>query len=428
MKEMAEGGSLLSPTFAGEPYFNKPPLYFWVGAGAFKLFAPCTYVARLLGAVPALLLLVATYHLGRRLLDARRAFVGCCVLATSSVFVRNSGEPRLDPPLVLCLVAALLAVVAGRENRRLLPLFGLAVAVGVGMKGPGGLLPLAVVGAWSLVQVRAWPWTELRLWAGLLLVPLFVAPWFLHNWALHGDAFLDAYGRDDLLETLQGVGATISPAAKYAQDLALEWWPWIPFVCHGFWRALRERVHGRDPAGSHSLLLAWCAVVAVTVLSIQQPYSRYLYPLLPATSLLAADSIVALAPDWVDRWWTRGLTALLAVATLFLAFGPMSPHSKSRPDLVTFQPYLRTQEADRPILCLGARIPRRMQGAAILYADTTVELLDAAQLRDRLAAAGRPLPVVVYRKEAPETPGLELRPLIRGDEFDLWEARLVPPR
>lgn len=416
MKEMASGGGLLTPTFAGEPYFNKPPLWFWVGAGAFKLFGSGTYVARLLGAVPAILLLVATYRLACRLTDARRAFVAACVLATSSVFVRNSNEPRLDAPLVLTLVAAMLAVVAGRENRRLLPLFGLAVAAG----------PLLVLALWCLFARRLWPLTEPRFWAGLLLVPLFVAPWVLHNLALHGDAFLQAYVTDDLLETAQGLGARYSPLVKYGRDLVLEWWPWIPFICHGFWRVLRRRLKGQDESGTDSLLLAWCAAVAIVVLSIQQPYSRYLFPLLPATSLLAAESIVSLAQDWVDRWWTNGVTALVVAATLVIAYGPLDPHARATPDVVTFAPYLREQKAASPILYLAPRVQRRLQGAAIVYADTTVEQIDAPALLARVTAAGRPLPLLVFRKEVPETPGLTLRRLVPGDEFDLVEASLGP--
>ena len=45
--EMLQSGDWLTPTLDGMPFFHKPPLFYWLTAGAVQVFGPNESAARL---------------------------------------------------------------------------------------------------------------------------------------------------------------------------------------------------------------------------------------------------------------------------------------------------------------------------------------------------------------------------------------------
>jgi 4-amino-4-deoxy-L-arabinose transferase-like glycosyltransferase len=360
----------------------------------------------------------------RRLVDGNTAFLATVVLVTSSVLVRNGGVPRLDAALTLSMVAAVAAVVAGETRPRLRPLFWVAVGIGVGIKGPAAFLPVAIVAFWSVLRRRVSPWNDPWFWAGLPASVAFAAPWFVANDLRYPGVFRQTYLHDDLEATVLGSHMTTPPIRKYATDIVLEWWPWIPFMVHGAWLAVRRCAKGeRD--GPAPLAVAWTLAVAAAVLSIGSAYSRYLFPALPAASVFAAWSLLHIWPR-IARWdLVRGVGCLAAAGTALIAFGPLQPHGEEVPDVVVFEPGLRTQSAMEPVLWLGEKVPRTLQAAAIFYADTTVRPLPPHEARTRLSAGARRIVALLPHEDGVVPAGVATRPLIRGRESDLVELTLA---
>src|SRR6185436_4623215 len=116
-------GDWLELHLGPQPYFNKPPLLFWITMAAFRLFGESTFVAQSTGAIFGLGMLVATWALGCRLVDRRHGLLAALSLATTYVFLKNAAALRFDAAVALCVMGGIATVWAGRKRPAWLPLF-----------------------------------------------------------------------------------------------------------------------------------------------------------------------------------------------------------------------------------------------------------------------------------------------------------------
>src|SRR6202023_1162598 len=79
-REMAERGDWVVPRLQGEPYLDKPPLFYWCVIGSYWLFGIGDAVARLVPALAIHACVLLTYLFGRRSLGERAAFWGALIL------------------------------------------------------------------------------------------------------------------------------------------------------------------------------------------------------------------------------------------------------------------------------------------------------------------------------------------------------------
>ena len=80
----------------GQPYFNKPPLAFWIHGLALHTLGPELWVARLPSILAATVCVLFTVAIVRHLAGRRAALLSGCVLALSLEFFRRTREISLD--------------------------------------------------------------------------------------------------------------------------------------------------------------------------------------------------------------------------------------------------------------------------------------------------------------------------------------------
>src|SRR6516162_8850565 len=73
VREMRVSGQWLWPTINNTPFYDKPPLFYWLVGVSFELFGTTVWAARLVPALAAFLTVLAIFILGRRSLDTRTA-------------------------------------------------------------------------------------------------------------------------------------------------------------------------------------------------------------------------------------------------------------------------------------------------------------------------------------------------------------------
>jgi 4-amino-4-deoxy-L-arabinose transferase-like glycosyltransferase len=416
-----ESGDWLELKLGDEPYFNKPPLVFWAAMLSFHLFGFSTFAAELPGILAGLGCVLGTFLLGWRLVDRRHGFVAACVLCTTYVFLRNASVLRMDAPLTLALLVSLGALLMARRSRAWLPLFFAGVALGALAKGPAGLFPVLILLPWRALRRAPLPLRDPLFWSGLLLVPLLLLPWLLHVHALHGERFLSAWSADVERIAVSGRGAV---AGKYAHDLLTEGWPWLPFLAHGAWLAARALRRG-ERTDDWALPVAWIASVLLVLLLLERAYSRYVLPMLPATSLLAARSVLHLWPRLVGRRLAAGMAVVLLAGTVVLASGAVDVTGDRMPDIVRFRGALAARGPSARLPVVGGTVSTRLQGAAIFYCDLRVDPLPAAELQRRMAADGGTLLALQPHDEA--LPRSVARELVEGGtEYDLVRLTALP--
>lgn len=190
-RRMAESGDWAHLRDNAGPFLNKPPLTFWVMSAGFRLFGAGSFTARLPTALASLVLLWATFRMGRRLFDKPTAWVALALLGSSLAFQHMFADPKVD--MVLSATVALsiaLAIEAGNRPWRWAAAY-VAVGLGVLAKGPVALALFACAlfpelfrspGPSSLRQRLQ----RVHLFSGLALVCLVAAPWYWQQFLEHG--------------------------------------------------------------------------------------------------------------------------------------------------------------------------------------------------------------------------------------------------
>lgn len=435
-RSAAERGAW-TPLFFGEfPYLLKPPLMFWLISISFRIFGFNAFAARL----PSILLAAGAAAilamLASRWYGARTGRGAALVLALSYTFARAAASNRLESAVAFSLLGAAWAGSIGLDDRRNpLPwaLAGVFTGLGLMAKGPVVLI------AWPVIACEAAFRGRLRALfrpaaAGLLLAAalLVAAPWHIASARRLGPAFLEIYLGREVLDRLAAPGGD-PPLIFYLRELALHYWPWLPFLAAALLRALRDPPPA--PATSLRINLAFLALAFAAVLPVRPPYDRYLVPFLCAAAPLVAWSIErsAIARAWgavVDRlgWIAAGAAVALTVVPVPL-HAPMPAGDRAFLDAVrgasdhryVWAYRYEDWETKALVLFYGERGVRDANDLARVP-DNQVVLLDRDRADDigldanrsyRFVAERRGTAAYVPRRTgpAPESRGDEARPL-----------------
>jgi 4-amino-4-deoxy-L-arabinose transferase-like glycosyltransferase len=149
-REMLAAGACVVPCYHGQPYYDKPPLQYWLVMAGYSVFGVHDWVARLVPGLCGVLSVLVAYGWGRRIFGLRAAFLAGMVLALSARFVYLGRLVAADAALSLCVVTALACVHIALVGRRLRWSWWLAggAACGLGLlaKGPVTFVLVGVPG------------------------------------------------------------------------------------------------------------------------------------------------------------------------------------------------------------------------------------------------------------------------------------------
>ncbi len=148
-KEMIVFGDFVSPRIYGEYWYDKPPMYYWLVAAAFKVFGVNEFAARFPSALLGVLCVLLVHQAGSRLFGQTAGIAGALVLATSIEYFYVAKAAVTDITLTLFLTAALLSFL---EKKYVLFYFFAALATVT--KGPIGLVfPAAIIFFTADIQI-----------------------------------------------------------------------------------------------------------------------------------------------------------------------------------------------------------------------------------------------------------------------------------
>jgi 4-amino-4-deoxy-L-arabinose transferase-like glycosyltransferase len=139
-KELLDRGAWVVPTLQGEPYLDKPPLFYWLVKLSYQAFGVSEASARLVPAVCVHLTILAVYLLGRRSVGEKAAFWAALLLTVSPGYLGVARLLLLDGLLTLLVTLSVLCGYEAVRTGRLRWGWWLAAAVASGLgfltKGP----------------------------------------------------------------------------------------------------------------------------------------------------------------------------------------------------------------------------------------------------------------------------------------------------
>ncbi len=324
--EMWVRGDFLVPHLNGAPYSHKPPLFFWLAHAGWWLFGVSEWVVRLVAPLLALVTLVPTALLARRLWpdDGQVAWLAPVVLFSCVTLVGFFTWVQIDLLLVLCTVLAMLGIAQAADDRSTgWLLTGLAIGLGVLAKGPVILLhvmPVALLAPFWITTRPGhgwWSW-YLGVLASVVIGALIALAWALPAAAAGGAAYRAAIFWGQTADRVVDSFAHAHPVWWYLPWLAVLFAPWIllPWLWTGMHQAWRQRDAGLR------MCLTWLVTVFLLFSLVSGKQIKYLLPVLPAFALLVSRTLSLLPARPVTQrpWLPAMVLAVLGIAGMVLPF------------------------------------------------------------------------------------------------------------
>ncbi len=318
--------------------YQKPPLYYWLVAGASAVPGEVTRLTvRLPSTVGFVLMVLATYALGDCVASRQVGVLAALVLLSTPKVLWWGRAGILDPLLVACIAGSLLFFFRahlGRGGRwQVWPFWGLA-GLGTLIKATSLVVPLLAVAMYLLVRMRSdglWePLKRLRPISGLLALLLVAAPWHVAAHVATEGEFSRVYWGRHVFGRATGTGGFEGTAWwYYLPAMARDLFPWIVFLPGALVQVWRGPSRPDRPRLLFPFVWFVGALVFFSAVSFRK--DEYLFVAYPAAALLVGyflDYYVrtqhtdrALRP-WVGAavWGVAGVAVLAAGALTVFAF------------------------------------------------------------------------------------------------------------
>jgi 4-amino-4-deoxy-L-arabinose transferase-like glycosyltransferase len=286
-RDILDHGRWLIPDLRGEPYLNKPQLFFWSIAVA---SLPGGEVTEWTAALPAVVSSVATvaaaFAIGAQVWGPGVGGMAALALTSTIGFFAIGHHAQSDVMVTAWTWWALyFLLLARRASFAPAPLGGFyaCLAGALMSKGPMGLLGLGA-GVVAIAVADGWRATRrLRPLLGAGVLAVLLAPWYVpylmaHSTAFVGDSVVGHYG-----SWVFRRGALTRLESLWVLAYAL---PWTIFLVGAatWWR--------RAPDVERRLIAAWTVTVWALIGLSGIHRARYLIPIFPGLALLAAEFVV----------------------------------------------------------------------------------------------------------------------------------------
>jgi 4-amino-4-deoxy-L-arabinose transferase-like glycosyltransferase len=322
-REMFARGNYVSPFLAGELWFEKPALLYWLQAGAYHLFGVGEFAARFPSALGALATVLCVYFALRHAISWRLGLMAALVLTTCVAwwaFARGATTDMvLSVSISFAILFGYLATVSTeglssvRQRHTFLLLCAAATGLAMLAKGLVGILfVVLILGIYSVVTRRALARSigeVLGMGAVFLLV---AALWYVPVTLAHGHNFIEEFFINHHFKRyLTNEYKHPQPVYFYFFVSAVGAMPWTFFMLPAIsrLRTLKPRENERDAL----LTLAWIWV-AVPLLFFSFSTSKlpgYILPIFPALAIVLGFE--------VERIW-NGERTRVAQASILLTF------------------------------------------------------------------------------------------------------------
>ncbi|MGC2257514.1 MAG: glycosyltransferase family 39 protein [Candidatus Sulfotelmatobacter sp.] len=299
-REMLERRDFVTPVLGGQPWLEKPPLYYWQAMAAYRTVGVSDWAARLPSAFDATLLVLAVYFFLRRFRRGSEVD-GALIVASCAGITGYARAASMDMALAAAFSVGMLCWWAWHETGKrvyLAAFFGF-MALGTLAKGPVAPF-LACVVIIVYVSAVGEPRAVLKtIWLpGILLFCVIALPWYFAVQARNPGFFREFIMEHNLGRFSKNIYHHTEPFWYYLPVTALALVPWIIFVTAAFVRSLRDWWIGRNatdvskdtPHDRFSIFLCCWLIVPVIFFSISQSkLPGYILPAIPAGALLLAD-------------------------------------------------------------------------------------------------------------------------------------------
>ena len=325
--EMLQRHDWVTPTLWGQPWLEKPPLYYWGAMLAYQAAGSVSdWAARLPSCVLATVMVFFIYVWARRF--RRGMQLDAALITAASVMVIGFGRgASTDMPLTAMFTIAMLSWWGWYELQNRLWLLPFYVCLGLGTlaKGPVAIFLAGVILLLFVGLRRGWRFITATLWLpGIVVFAAVTLPWFIAVQRANPQFFRVFILEHNLARYATDLYRHKQPFWYFVPVALLGLLPWTIFAVAALVDAIRDwRYSVTEEPGKEDLrlfLTIWFLLPILFFSLSQSKLPGYILPSIPAGTILLADFILRREQDG-DRppFWLAVSHAVLCAAMMVAA-------------------------------------------------------------------------------------------------------------
>ena len=273
----------------GKPYFNKPPVYFWLVALSFKLFGVSFYASKLPSLLFATVNIFFLYWIVYRWFeDYDLAFFSAFSFTTTRWIVINFTSNRPESLLVFSVLLGCYAVyLMNAEDKKGPYLFGLSLAAGFMTKLFFAFFLPAAVFLYGLISKRLYKWSRwAHFYAGITLGLMLASLWFIY-YEIKFPGYINYIFNTQTLQRVTGGLDVNTDPFMYLKEIAKYYQPWLIFFLGGL-SLLSKKLRTNE---YYWLVFLTIIIMLVPLQAAKGKASRYLALATPFLSIVTAIGV-----------------------------------------------------------------------------------------------------------------------------------------
>jgi 4-amino-4-deoxy-L-arabinose transferase-like glycosyltransferase len=297
-REMLQSFDFITPSLNGVPYFEKPPLFYWLQTLSITLFGLKEWSLRLMTMLIGLSGCLLTYLAARKVYNRRTGLLATSILATCILYYAMSRYITLDMLVSVCISASLFCFMlaiphlddqTNKTRRRYLYGMYTFSALAVMSKGLIGLaLPGVIIFIWFCITSQ---WRLLKncaLPSGILLFLIITLPWHILAQLQYPDFFDFYIIKQQVLRFSTDQAGREQAWWLLPAGLRLGLLPWTTFCLQSIVVHLQNLRHGIKNQPQTLLLLIWNGTIYSFFTFSHSLLIPYLLPIFPAAAIVIA--------------------------------------------------------------------------------------------------------------------------------------------
>jgi 4-amino-4-deoxy-L-arabinose transferase-like glycosyltransferase len=318
-KEMFTSGDILTLRFASRPWFEKPPLLFWITSLFYRMFGINEFSSRAPSAFAGILVIFLTYLIADLIYEKRVAIIASLSLLANYEFLRISRSGITDMLLTLFVYLSIYAYIRlNKQDCRWWYLFWASFSCAFLVKSWAALIIPTIIGIDIFLSRNSFSTIQAKhFWLGLILSLLIILPWPLLMYIQYGEEFIDRFITFDLIRrSMTPLQGNIGDALFYYYRLHDIYFPWLMLVPFAIGLSIGENLSKHSK--SRILLVLVILVFGLYSLTVNTKIIAYISPFYPALSILIANLFIQTFKTH-DSLAFGGVVYAIFFTTLFIA-------------------------------------------------------------------------------------------------------------
>lgn len=316
-RQMVESGDWLNLKINGQPYDQKPHLFFWLAGLGIQLFGNTNFAFKLFPFFYGSAGIYFTYRLGKELFSVEAGKFAALITGTSQLFFLYFFDYHTDTVMQTGVVFSLWQLAAYLQTKKIFNFIFGFLGVGLAMlsKGPiGAVIPFFAVLFFLLVKRDFRQLFHPKWLLGIVITALIISPSLLHLYRNFGFEGIKFYFITNNFGRITGDYAGSS--TDYFFYLHTSIWafvPWTFFVLGSIFFEIKSWFQKKS-ISARGIYLLGSALLLILILSIAKGKS-------PNYFLITFSPLAVIAGKWLSRFseLSKKTGAILVRSQEFLA-------------------------------------------------------------------------------------------------------------